>query len=115
MNEQKDTRTPVSAIEQLKAEARSLGIEFVDDDFEIGTTEWRNRRRRVNDEQALDDMLGRGTPPADVPRGTHQEDDGRPPWGTLVWGVVLAVVAVVLLMVLYMASCGGSLDDACRR
>lgn len=35
----------------------------------IGDT-WRDRRRRVNDEQALDDMLGRETS-RDVPRETH--------------------------------------------
>lgn len=77
---------------------------------------WRARRQRVNDEQALDDMLARGTPADDVPRGTHQEDQGGPPSGrAFAWGAVLAVAAIVTLLVLYMVSCGGSLDDACRR
>jgi hypothetical protein len=57
----------------------------------------RDRRRRVNDEQALEDMLGRGTSP-DVSRETHLRVRRRPPSSgerLLLIGMVIGSLIVI--------------------
>lgn len=61
---------------------------------------WRDRRRRVNDEQALDDMGANSKAverPSDVPRGMHLHRAPPPAMGIMLLLAASMICAAVML------------------